>query len=55
MEFVFGMVDIVQNHLQTQRERMRSLELERQLSAAQLQALQMQPTCTAYQIGLRHS
>lgn len=40
--FVFGLIGIVQYQLQVQRERMRSLELERQLSAAQLRALQMQ-------------
>ena len=40
--FVFGLVGIVQYQLRAQRERIRSLELERQLSAAQLRALQMQ-------------
>lgn len=40
--FVFGLVGVVQYQLQAQRERIRSLELERQLSAAQLRALQMQ-------------
>lgn len=40
--FVFGLIGIVQYQLQVQHERMRSLELERQLSAAQLRALQMQ-------------
>jgi len=40
--FVFGLIGIVQYQLQVQRERMRSLELERQLSAAQLRALQTQ-------------
>jgi hypothetical protein len=40
--FVFGLVGIVQYQLRAQRERVRSLELERQLSAAQLRALQMQ-------------
>ncbi|WP_197413935.1 sensor histidine kinase [Terracidiphilus gabretensis] len=40
--FVFGLIGIVQYQLHAQRERIRSLELERQLSAAQLRALQMQ-------------
>jgi LytS/YehU family sensor histidine kinase len=40
--FVFGLVGIVQYQLRAQHERIRSLELERQLSAAQLRALQMQ-------------
>lgn len=40
--FVFGIVGVVQHQVQAQSERMRSLELERQLSAAQLRALQMQ-------------
>lgn len=40
--FVFGIVGIVQYQLRAQRERIRSLELERQLSTAQLRALQMQ-------------
>ena len=40
--FVFGLIGITQYQLHAQRERIRSLELERQLSAAQLRALQMQ-------------
>jgi len=40
--FVFGLIGVVQYQLHAQRERMRSLELERQLSAAHLRALQMQ-------------
>lgn len=40
--FVFGIIGIVQFQVRAQRETMRSLELERQLSAAQLRALQMQ-------------
>ncbi len=40
--FVFGIAGIVQMHVQAQRETMHSLELQRQLSAAHLQALQMQ-------------
>jgi signal transduction histidine kinase len=40
--FVFGILSVIQNQVRAQREAMRSLELERQLSAAQLQTLQMQ-------------
>jgi signal transduction histidine kinase len=40
--FVFGMTGVIQNQIRAQREAMKSLELERQLSAAQLRALQMQ-------------
>lgn len=40
--FVFGIIGIVQHEIRAQREKMKSLELERQLSAAQLRALQMQ-------------
>ena len=40
--FVFGLVGVVQYQLRAQREKVRALELERQLSAAQLRALQMQ-------------
>lgn len=40
--FIFGIVGVIQYQLRAQRERIRSLELERQLSAAQLRALQMQ-------------
>jgi len=40
--FVFGITGIVRFQIQAQREAMKSLELEKQLSAAQLRALQMQ-------------
>ncbi|HEY2471141.1 MAG TPA: histidine kinase [Terracidiphilus sp.] len=40
--FIFGIVGIIQQQIRAQREAMKSLELERQLSAAQLRALQMQ-------------
>jgi signal transduction histidine kinase len=40
--FVLGMIGIVQSQLRAQRDAMRSLELEKQLSEAQLRALQMQ-------------
>jgi hypothetical protein len=40
--FIFGVAGIIQFQLQAQRASMRALELERQLSAAQLRALQMQ-------------
>ena len=40
--FVFGIVGIIQFQIRVQRDAMRSLELERQLSAAQLKVLQMQ-------------
>jgi signal transduction histidine kinase len=40
--FVFGIIGVIQSQIRAQREAMRSLELERQLSAAQLRALQMQ-------------
>jgi hypothetical protein len=40
--FVFGITGIVQYQIRAQREAMKSLELQRQLSAAQLRALQMQ-------------
>jgi sensor histidine kinase YesM len=40
--FVFGIVGIVQFQIKAQRDAMKSLELQRQLSAAQLRALQMQ-------------
>jgi LytS/YehU family sensor histidine kinase len=40
--FVFGIIGIIQHQMRAQREKVRSLELERQLSAAQLRALQMQ-------------
>ncbi|HEY4048961.1 MAG TPA: histidine kinase [Acidobacteriaceae bacterium] len=40
--FVFGVTGIVQYQIRAQREAMKSLELQRQLSAAHLRALQMQ-------------
>jgi len=40
--FVFGIIGIIQHQMRAQREKMKSLELERQLSVAQLRALQMQ-------------
>jgi hypothetical protein len=40
--FIFGIVGIVRYQIQAQRDAMRSLELQRQLSAAHLRALQMQ-------------
>jgi sensor histidine kinase YesM len=40
--FVFSIISIIQYQLRAQREAMRSLDLERQLSAAHLRALQMQ-------------
>jgi len=40
--FLFGIIGIIQHEIRAQREKMKSLELERQLSAAQLRALQMQ-------------
>jgi signal transduction histidine kinase len=40
--FLFGVIGIIQHQMRAQREAIKSLELERQLSAAQLQALQMQ-------------
>jgi LytS/YehU family sensor histidine kinase len=40
--FIFGIAGIVRYQVQAQRDAMRSLELQRQLSAAHLQALQMQ-------------
>ncbi len=40
--FVFGIVGIIQFQIRAQRETMKSLELQKQLSAAQLRALQMQ-------------
>ena len=40
--FVFGIMGVIQQQIRAQRETMRSLELERQLSVAQLRALQMQ-------------
>jgi signal transduction histidine kinase len=40
--FVFGIIGTIQYQMRVQQERMKSLELERQLSAAQLRALQMQ-------------
>jgi sensor histidine kinase YesM len=40
--FIFGMIGIIQHEMRAQREKLKSLELEKQLSAAQLRALQMQ-------------
>ena len=40
--FIFGVVGIIQFQIRVQRDAMKSLELEKQLSAAQLRALQMQ-------------
>lgn len=40
--FIFGIAGIIQVHIRAQQNAMRALELERQLSAAQLRALQMQ-------------
>jgi hypothetical protein len=40
--FVFGIIGIIQFQVRAQRDAMKSLELQRQLSAAQLRALQMQ-------------
>jgi hypothetical protein len=40
--FVFGIAGVVQYQIQAQRDAMKSIELQRQLSAAQLRALQMQ-------------
>ena len=40
--FLFGITGVVQSQIRMQREAMRSLELQRQLSTAHLRALQMQ-------------
>ena len=40
--FVFGLIGIIQSQIRAQRDAMHSLELQRQLSAAHLRALQMQ-------------
>ena len=40
--FIFGIIGIVQFQIRVQRDAMKSLELEKQLSAAHLRALQMQ-------------
>jgi hypothetical protein len=40
--FVFGITGIIRYHIRAQRDAMKSLELQRQLSAAHLRALQMQ-------------
>jgi Histidine kinase len=40
--FVFGITGIIQSQIRAQRDAMQSLELQRQLSAAHLRALQMQ-------------
>ena len=40
--FLFGITGVIQSQIRAQREAMQSLSLQRQLSAAHLQALQMQ-------------
>ncbi len=40
--FIFGLIGIIQAQIRAQRDAVKSLELQRQLSAAQLKALQMQ-------------
>lgn len=40
--FTFGLIGIIQAQIRAQREALKSLELQRQLSTAQLKALQMQ-------------
>ena len=40
--FIFGLIGIIQAQIRAQRDALKSLELQRQLSAAQLKALQMQ-------------
>jgi hypothetical protein len=40
--FIFGIIGVVQYQIRAQREALKALELQRQLSAAQLRALQMQ-------------
>ena len=40
--FIFGIAGIIQFHIRAQHDAIRALELERQLSTAQLRALQMQ-------------
>jgi len=40
--FTFGLIGIIQAQIRAQRDALKSLELQRQLSAAQLKALQMQ-------------
>jgi len=40
--FIFGIIGIIQYQIRAQQEAMKSVELQRQLSAAQLHALQMQ-------------
>jgi sensor histidine kinase YesM len=40
--FVFGITGVIQYQVQAQRDAMKAVELQRQLSAAQLRALQMQ-------------
>lgn len=40
--FMFGIIGVIQQQIRVQQQAMRSLELERQFSAAQLRALQMQ-------------
>ena len=40
--FIFGIIGVIQFQIRAQQDAMKSLELQRQLSAAQLRALQMQ-------------
>lgn len=40
--FIFGIIGVIQSHIRAQQDAMRAVELERQLSDAQLRALQMQ-------------
>jgi signal transduction histidine kinase len=40
--FIFGIAGVIQFHIRSQRDAMHAMELERQLSDAQLRALQMQ-------------
>lgn len=40
--FILGVIGAIQYHVRSQREALRSSDLQRQLSAAQLHALQMQ-------------
>ncbi len=40
--FIFGLIGTIQSQIRAQHDALRSLELERQLSASQLKALQMQ-------------
>jgi len=40
--FIFGLIGVIQAQIRAQRDALKSLELQRQLAAAQLKALQMQ-------------